>query len=74
MLFVYRNILFSDVNYGTNTKCWLDHCVCSQSGHEKLCSIYVDDNNFGSDHLPLYANFNFKVLKDFENINEAQEK
>ena len=65
---------FTHVNHGTNTKSWLDHCVCSQPMHERLSSIYVDDNYSGSDHLPLYANFNFNVLKDFENISEAQEK
>ena len=65
---------FTLVNHGTNTKSWLDHCVYSQPMHERLSSIYVDDNDSGSDHLHLYANFNFNVLKDFENISEAQEK
>ena len=30
---------FTHVNNGTTTKSWLDHCVCSQSMHERMSRI-----------------------------------
>ena len=34
----------------------------------------VEEDYSGSDHLPLYANFNFRIINDSETVSEAHEK
>ena len=67
------NLIFSDVNLlcphtythinnANLSKTWLDHCLSSQSVHRSILNISVDENYFGSDHLPLKILLRYNML------------
>ena len=65
---------FTHINNGTMSKSWLDHCICSQNMHDRITNIFVDENYSGSDHFPLYINFDFQHSSKFVINNDFEEK
>ena len=62
------------MNNGTMSKSWLDHCICSQSVHDKVVDIHIDENYYGSDHLPMLVELDFECSHGLVGNNDAQEK
>ena len=52
---------YTHVNNGTLARTWPDHCVCSQSLHERIASIAIDYNDHASDHLPMQLTLNLNL-------------
>ena len=65
---------FTHMNSGTLCNSWLDHCICSQYIHDKIVDIQIDENYYGSDHLPMYVSFNLECSHDSLGQSDIQEK
>ena len=65
---------FTHVNSGSLSRSWLDHCVTSQSVHDVITNIFVDENFCGSDHFPMHVSFNFGDLLKARVVKSKEEE